>query len=130
MSVEQLPTIWLPKRRWAEIELIERAVFGDTMPSNPRQTSFLTAVAENGDIAGYLRLEHLYHMVHVYADPAQRNHASLARQLMTEAAECIPSGFSAVWLTRKPYPQLAAQLQAQLVGGDRNRFLVYRRDNY
>lgn len=129
MSVEQLPTIWLPRSRWAEIKSIEREVFQDTMPTNRRQTSFLTAVAQNGDIAGYLRLEHLYHFVHVYADPAQRNHASLARQLMTEAAETIPSGFSAVWLTRKAYPQIAAQLQAQLLGGD-GQFFVYRRDNY
>lgn len=125
--MDKLRTIILPPERWGEIEPIEREEFSDVMPSSSRQTSFLTAVDGDGDIAGYLRVEHLYHLIHVYAKPDRRNHASLARQLMTEAAECVPKGFSGIWLTRKPYPGLATILGArELPGGP---FRIYRRDS-
>lgn len=130
MSTRPLSTIILPAERWPEIEYIEREVFNDIMPSSPRQTAFLTAV-DGSELAGHLRAEHLYdltslyHFVHVYADPARRNHAGLAIRLMTEAAQCIPRGFSAVWLTRKPYPHLATMLSAREMG----RFWLYRKDN-
>lgn len=128
---KELPTIILPHDRWSEIEHIEAEAFDDIMPPTPRQTAFLAAVAGNSDLAGHLRVEQLYdftalyHLVHVYTKPDHRNRASLALQLMTEAAECIPEGFSGIWLTRKPYPQLAKALGAQELG----QFWTYRRDN-
>lgn len=136
MSVIELPTIILPPERWPEIEPIEREVFRDIMPPNPRQTTFLAAVRSratgNGDIAGHLRIEHLhdyttlYHFVHVYVKPEFRNHAGIALQLMTEAAECIPDGHSAVWLTRKPIPE---RLVRMLGAEARGPFYLYRRDS-
>lgn len=124
--MSKLKTIVLEPDRWGELTEIEREAFNDPMPTNVRQTMFLAAVdGANDDIAGYIRVEHLYHLVHVYTRPDRRNHASVARQLMEEAARIIPPGFSGIWLARKPYPQIAEELGAQ----EKGTFIVYRRDN-
>lgn len=130
--VDELPTIILPSERWPEIEEIEREVFHDIMPPNTRQTAFLAALTKSGDIAGHLRVEHLhdytslYHLVHVFVKPEFRNRASIALQLMKEAADCIPEGHSAVWLTRKPIPEKLVQMFGAQAKG---QFWAYRRDN-
>src|SRR5262245_21028567 len=109
--------IRLPPDDWPLIAPIVSNTFGDGMPTDPQQTQFRVALDEQNSIRAFLRMERLYHMVNVYVSPFERHRsASLAREMITDADRCIPTGFSAIWITRKPYDRLAQQIGARDLG--------------
>ena len=108
--------------QWHLVEPIVKS-FGDPMPLSPKQTTF--HVAMDGDhLAAVLRVEQLFHFVNVFVQPEYRNGGKLALALMQEASECIPEGFSGIWLSDRKVPTIAKVLGARDLG----MWRVYRKD--
>jgi ribosomal protein S18 acetylase RimI-like enzyme len=84
---------------WPLVEPTLRNVFRDGMPVTPRQATFLAAL-ERGRLAGFIQVEQLLRIFHLYVAPGFRG-AEVARLLADEAARDIPAGFSACVLTNE-----------------------------
>lgn len=82
---------------WSLVEPVVRGVFGDEMPATPRASAFLAAL-DGGKLAGFVHIETLLRIFHLYTAPGYRG-AEVARRLADEAARDIPAGFSACVLT-------------------------------
>lgn len=120
-----IPTIILPPESWPLVQPVVNSVFNNSMPSSPKQSTFLTAI-DGEKLAGFVHVEILHHMVCVYVAPDYRGDGELATQLVREAVEIVPLGHSAIWLT---HPQRNYQKLVGSVGGrDMGLWRVNRKD--
>lgn len=120
-------SIVLPFEQWGIIEPIVTGEFGNKMPEHPNRASFITQFAD-GELAGFVHVETLYHFNCIYLAPRFRESrfgaADFARRLMSEAVEKIPEGFSGLWLADRKVDRIAESLGARRLGD----YTVYRKD--
>lgn len=108
---------------WSQIEGAMKAVFHNDMPVTPDQAVFV-GLYDEGRLAGWVHVEHLYHFNCVYLDVPYRQ-SGLGLKLIKEAASRIPAGHSAICIANRGYAvPIARALGARDLGIQR----VFRKD--
>lgn len=115
--------IILPFERWPELEPVF-SEFGDTVPVTAEQATFPAVVTDEGQLAAFFHVEHLFHFNSLYVMPEYRDQG-FARRLIHSAVARIPPGHSAIWLAplQKGH-HLARALGFRTVG----TYQVFRKD--
>lgn len=117
-------SIVLPPHQWGLVERTFVEEFDNKMPTNPDRATFITLM-NSKDWAGFVHVETLYHFNVVYVKPEYgSDRQKLAMKLIHDAAQCIPAGYSGIWLTDRKVDRIASLVGARHVGDYR----VYRKD--
>lgn len=112
----------LTPEEWNQVAPIVTGEFNNAMPKTSAQGGFLAAL-DGERLAGFVHIEHLFHLVSTYVAPEYRR-TGLGWELLMDAAARTPPGFSVALLTKRVRNKMAAVVGAYKVGN----FNFYRRD--
>lgn len=118
--------ITLPFESWGLVEPFVRGTFRDGMPTNPDQTTFLTAI-DKERLAGFVHIETLFHVNSIYVAEEYRN-TGLVWELMRETDAIFREqcqGYSACVLTDEP---AVARYLKRMGATDRGVWRYLRKD--
>jgi hypothetical protein len=119
-----MSSLILPFDKWNLVAPIVTGEFGNSMPTNPNRSSFVARLKPDGDVAGFVHVETLYHFAGAWVAPDLRGNPKEALSLMGDAVGRIPQGFSGLWLSDGYYDRIANLMGARLMG----EYAVYRKD--